>query len=257
MTKRTLEIIKSEMKASCKAFNEAMLSSDLDATNSQTVKITELEKEYASMAAKQDFEAFLSTEKPMLSALEKRYFTVCKHQDVKDNENGFITRTITGRQRPLDFVAFEDYAKSKQIEIACNNEWRYDIQKLNVLLAVRAGQELHTSIEKIKAMINTFSCNKIITKIEMGETPTSNTKLLNALQNIVNKIIYEDGKKGNFYKVRSQDVAYLNMLYLKRGKEALSVSVSKHKALTNLIMDILHGIITGKSYSVEYPTKKN
>lgn len=62
----------------------------------------------------------------------------------------------------------------------------------------------------------------------------------------------DNGKGKNTHRVNNHDVAYLLMCYTKRGKKVLSVAVAKNAYIHRLVLDVMHRIVTGKAYDLEY-----
>ena len=73
---------------------------------------------------------------------------------------------------------------------------------------------------------------------------------------IIDSMLYAEGEKGNIYKANSHDVGYLLSLYAKKGRGVLSVAAARPKYLEKLIAEILHRIVTEKSYNIEFKEKK-
>ena len=152
------------------------------------------------------------------------------------------------KEKQISLVKFEDYFKDIKINTSPSDDWRYAIQKFNQLLCIKAAKELGIKHNPIKEL---FYMNKTAKSIELGQTPTSNTTILKQLQTIINKMLYTEGEHGNIYKASSKDVAYLNMLYTKKGKTVLSIATANHEFLNCLVMDILHKIVCKKDCSLD------
>ena len=187
---------------------------------------------------------------------------VTAYNDANMEENLSSMREINGKLDETEkeyaklsmLTTFDELVKTEKIDIAPSNDWRYAIQKFNQLLCLRAAKELGVKSNPIK---KSFYMNKIAKSIEMGETPTSNTAMLKQLQFIIDKMLYTEGEHGNIYKASSKDVAYLNMLYTKKGKTILSIATAKHGFLNALVMDVLHKAVCKKDYSIECKLEKN
>ena len=101
--------------------------------------------------------------------------------------------------------------------------------------------------------------NKLAREIDLGGTPDSNTQICKQLQMVVDAIIYEDNGKGkNLYRVNNHDVAYLLMVYTQRNnKKVCSVRIAKNSYMHKLVLDVMHRILTGKVYDLEFQMTKN
>ena len=83
--------------------------------------------------------------------------------------------------------------------------------------------------------------------------PISNTQMLNMLQQVLDKIIYEDNNGKNKYQAKSQDVAWLLFTYgRKDSKGRLTLKLADHKQFRKVLADVLHRIVTGTDYKVAY-----
>lgn len=252
--KRTIAIVEQEIKDLVTAYNDANMEENLSSMREINGKLDETEKEYAKLSMLTIFDELSKTEQPMYEAIKRYSYGVIKHRDNVDKETNIATREVVYKDKQIDLVKFEDYCKEKKINIAPSNDWRYAIQKFNQLLCLRAAKELGVKSNPIK---ESFYMNKIAKSIEMGETPTSNTAMLKQLQFIIDKMLYTEGEHGNIYKASSKDVAYLNMLYTKKGKTILSIATAKHGFLNALVMDVLHKAVCKKDYSIECKLEKN
>lgn len=258
---RTLEELRTEAKSKAIAYNEALRKESMKDANSAHVALDKLVKEYAE---KKQIEVFISIkddENPMLKAITMYSYETMDWKDDRKTEkvtdtNGeekeiiSITRKIVDKDRQIDLLKLYDFCKRNGIkDVAHDDDWQYAVQKFNMLLCLRAAREL--GIDP-KSVSDSYYMADLAYTVDLGKTPDSNSALLKALQKVIDAIIYEEGKNGNNYKATSHDVAYLLMIYGKKGKKALSVSTAKHDYMRRLVMDVCHRIVTGNTYSLEY-----
>ena len=253
-TKRTIAIVEQEIKDLITAYNDANMEENLSFMREINGKLDETEKEYAKLSMLTIFRELSETDQPMYEAIKRYSYGVIKHKDNVDKETNIATREIVYKDKQIDLVKFEDYCTEKKIDTVPDKNWRYAIQKFNQLLCLRAAKELGVKTSPIK---QSFYMNKVAKEIDMGATPTSNTAMLKQLQTIIDKMLYAEGEHGNIYKATSKDVAYLNMLYTKKGKTILSIATAKHGFLNALVMDVLHKAVCKKDYSIECKLEKN
>ena len=97
---------------------------------------------------------------------------------------------------------------------------------------------------------DSYAMSEIARQFEMGKNPTSKTNLLKTLQMVVNAMI------GDGYKATSHDVNFLLSVYSKKNRKALTVSCANHRNFRGYVMEVCHRIVTGKSYELEYKTKR-
>ena len=262
MAKRNLATIEAEIKANIQAYNEAVGNEDIKAINACNVEQDKLEKEYAQLAEVKCYVDLKKMENPMLEAIKKYGFDVLKHKDVvikttsinddgEEEEVTSITRELTIKEKQIDLVKFDAHGKKT---VSVDPLWKYEMQCLNQLFCIRTAQEL-----KVPFDCKSYYMDKQAKRIEDGETPVSNTAMLEAVQKLVDMIIYEkqEDKDANKYRVNSRDVTAIIMQYTKSGKGRLGIAVAKHNYFARIIGKVLYRIVTGEQYSMEYTISKD
>lgn len=257
-TKRTLSVIEAEIKTNIRNYNEAVDNGNFTAMTEADNKQAELEKEYAQLAEVVCYANLKKMENPMLEAVKAYGFNVVGHKDVKtiekiveDGEEKTITittREATIKEKQIDLIKFDNYG-GKTVSI--NPMWKYEIQSLNQLFCIRTAQDMGVPFEPAS-----YYMDKIARRIEDGETPVSNTAMLEALQNLVDMIIFE-GEDKNKYRANSRDITAILKQYTKSGKARLGIAVAKHNYFTRIIGKVLYRIATGEQYTLEYKTSKD
>lgn len=224
-------------------------AADIEKLNAET---SELEKEYARAAHHAAALELLNNDAPMLAAAMALTFETVKHKD-KEDENGVKSRELVTAERPLDFAALESFFVERGKKFGTESTWAYKVAAFNRLLCMRTAQSIGADV---KTVAEKFATPTQARDINLGKTPTSNTQLLKQLQMIIDSMLYVEGEKGNIYKANSHDVGYLLSLYAKKGRGVLSVAAARPKYLEKLIAEILHRIVTEKSYNIEFKEKK-
>ena len=257
-TKRTLSVIESEIKETIVAYNEAMDNGNFNAMTEADSKLSELEKEYAQLAEAVCYSNLKQKENPMLAAVIAYGFNVIGHKDVKtiektveDGEEKSITvtvREITIKEKQIDLIKFDGYGGKT---VSVNPMWKYELQSLNQLFCIRTAQDMNIPFEPVS-----YFMDKMARRIEDGETPVSNTAMLEALQNLVDMIIFE-GEDKNKYRANSRDITAILKQYTKPGKARLGIAVAKHNFFARIIGKVLYRIATGEEYTLEYKTSKD
>lgn len=257
-TKRTLSVIESEIKENIIAYNEAMDNGNFNAMTEADSKQAELEKEYAQLAESVCYSNLKTQDNPMLAAVVAYGFNVIGHKDVKtiektveDGEEKTITvtvREITIKEKQIDLIKFDSYGGKT---VSVNPMWKYELQSLNQLFCIRTAQDMNVPFEPVS-----YFMDKMARRIEDGETPVSNTAMLEALQNLVDMIIFE-GEDKNKYRANSRDITAILKQYTKSGKSRLGIAVAKHNYFARIIGKVLYRIATGEQYTMEYKTSKD
>lgn len=256
--KRTLSVIESEIKANIIAYNEAIDAGNFTAMSEAETKQSELEKEYAELAEKVCYSKLKEQENPMLAAVMAYGFDVIGHKDVKtiekvveDGEEKTITiiaREMTVKEKQIDLIKFDNYGGKT---VSVDPLWKYELQSLNQLFCIRTAQDMNVPFDPAS-----YFMDKIARRIKDGETPVSNTAMLEALQHLVDMVIFE-GEDKNKYRANSRDVTAILKQYTKSGKARLGIAVAKHNFFARIIGKVLYRIVSGEQYSLEYKTSKD
>lgn len=247
--KRLAELRK-EIEGYIDDYNKAMKENDLAKAMSIEAKLRETEGEYAAEKATEVFNELAKAENPIKAAVEKHSYLVVGHR--AEREEGVITGfvLVEDKVRQIDLVKFCKHCK-------LDTKWQYLVEKFNQLLALRAANELKLGKKEIAKISDSFYMNKLAREVEMGGTPDSNTAICKQLQMIIDAVLFLDNGKGkNSVKANNHDIAYLLMCYTKRGKKKLSVAIAKNSFVHSLVMDVMHRIVTGKTYDLEYKMVK-
>ena len=227
-------------------YNEALKENDFSKATRIEQELREAETAYAEAKCVDVFSELAQSENPVKAAIAMHSYLVVSHK-VK-REEGVITgfEIIEDKVRQIDLVKFCEFCKMPTL-------WKYSVEKFNQLLALRTANELKMTKAQIKKICDSFYMSDLARQVEMGGTPDSNTAICKQLQQVFDAILFEDNGKGkNVYKVNNHDVAYLLMCYTKRGKKVLSVAVAKNAYIHRLVLDVMHRVVTGKAYDLEY-----
>ena len=249
-TLEKLNNLESIMQSLVNDYNAALEKSDLEAMASAEHDLKVNVTDYAGLAMIRFFEQVSDKEdynSTIIRAVTKLTYTTKSYKIDKEGE------TVTGMHL-TDKVVMVDLRKLCKFN-GFKKQWVHTLEKFNLLLTLRAATELGLDKTALRTINDSFYMKEKAKEIEMGKTPTSNNQICKQLQAVVDKILFvasENNPEVNTYKVNSHDVAYLLMCYTKRGKSALKVVCSKHSFVERLVTEILHRVITGKVYDVEY-----
>lgn len=209
--------------------------------------------EYTAIAREECFNALKATDDPMLEAVKVLEFATIKVVDKKEEIE------VNGGKVKIPVVKIDDTTKfidplklHKFVGgsgIGKDEKWMYMIEKLNFLMTARVCKELNTDPKELN---DSYAMKDISKSIDLGKSVTSNTNLLKSLQKVVNAMI------GDEYHALSHDVNFLNRVYCRKGKKALSVVCANHKYMRQYVMEICHRIVMNeKGYVTEFKTVKN
>lgn len=246
MTKLTKEQIIDAVNAKAQEYNAIIQDGEGSIQSLQKLdeETKELVNEYTTMAMTECFNVLLSTADPMLEAVKMVYFDSIQILDSVDEESKVVVRTIEPAQKRIDLLRLHKKGKG----IGQEKNWAYMIEKFNLLMTIKAADELNIKGLNIP---DSYAMSDISKSIDMGKTPTSKTSLLRALQAIVTAMI------GDEYKVLSHDVNYLLQVYTKpSNKKSLTVTCSNHRYMRQYIADICHRLATDGEYDINYKKAK-
>lgn len=227
-------------------YNAALKENDLAKAAHAEQELKEAEAAYAEAKCIEVFGELAKSENPVKAAVAMHSYLVVSHRPLR--EDGVVTgfEIVEDKVRQIDLVKFCEFCKLPTM-------WKYAVEKFNQLLAMRTATELKMTKAQIKKICDSFYMSDLARQVEMGGTPDSNTAICKQLQQVIDGILFEDNGKGkNVHRVNNHDVAYLLMCYTKRGKKTLSVAVAKNAYIHRLVLDVMHRVVTGKAYDLEY-----
>lgn len=250
--RKELEEYKGDVEKSIAEYNAALDENNFVKMSQAETALKAAESSYAKTKEEEVFEDLKAEENPVKAAIIKHSYNIVSHK--VNRENGEITsyELVLDKLRQIDLLKFCKYC-------SLPTAWQYKVEKFNQLLALRTANDLKLSKAKIKQISDSFYMNKLAREIDLGGTPDSNTQICKQLQMVVDAVIYEDNGKGkNLYRVNNHDVAYLLMVYTQRNnKKVCSVRIAKNSYMHKLVLDVMHRILTGKVYDLEFQMTKN
>jgi len=265
-TLEKLNDLNAKLEADVAAYNAALAKSDVEAMNAAATDAKSHASEYALQSMTQFFETVSDKEDyngTILRAITQLTYPTKGYKINKEDEK------ITG-------MVIVDRTATVDIRKLCKHNgfdkfWINYLEKFNLLLTLRAATEL-MGVDKgatkeqeqefaavLKSINDSYYMKEKAKELAMGKTPTSNNSICKQLQMVIDKILFVASEKDpavNTYKANNHDVAYLLMCYTKKGKGALKVVAAKHTYVERLIVEIIHRILTGKVYGLDYQMKK-
>ena len=246
-------------------FNESFTLDNADEAKAiradASTVIEELVSDYNKVVKIENYRSFMEDDNPMVKAIMTLTIPLFKVRTLT-NDDGVVTGMDTHDSdgnlnityKCIDLVDFDKYA---EWTLGYEKGWQYKLEKFNQLMCLKVALELGLTKANVDKIAKTFYLSKVAEKMEMGETPTSNTQALKDLQSVIDGIIYEDNGGKNKYKATSHDIAYIDHLIAKRGKSLLTVSVVNSRTTRELVTAVLHRILTNGKYSVDYRKRKS
>lgn len=214
--------------------------------------IAELSNELVKCYKVVAFEELLAEENPLISAITKLNINIKRAQLTKAEGVNVRVYSLEDSELKIDIKEFEKYSKK---QLTSNKDWHHAISKFNYLLLTYTIEKLTKSKElresKVAKVRDNYHMKEIAKAIDLGQTPTSNTQMLKQLNMIIGDIIGKDYKiGGKAVKATSHDVFWLERVYLKKGKTALTAMATNDNQLRTIITEIIHKLLTNKEYEV-------
>lgn len=260
-----------ELDAKVIAYNTEKQSETPDA-----VKLAELRKDLddsVEQMAKEKSDAvyagLMGFVNPMLEAARQYEYTVVTLKDIVDKESHEVTGVqVTERivrinpATVTEKVAQAATVKGSKIPkngVAVNGKsWMYGLERLGNMLAYRNTKDLGGSAARLKQVVDSYFLSEAAAKEKDGLNPTSNTQLIEAVQAIVDKMVFVPGKFGkNAVKVLSQDVKFLLDNIARHGKGAGVMKQNRDRILQGLLFEVCHLIVTDTPYTYAFHMKKD
>lgn len=201
---------------------------------------------------KQDVE---STEDPMRTAVKMFSYPIIKAVDknIGEAEAPVIIKEITDGMKIIDLKKLHGRIAGG---IGHNPRWYNLVEKLNLLLTIRLTTDIKAmdagDAKRIsKTIIDTFDIPVESKDIELTPDVISNTKMIKALQMIIDAMLGEDA-----FKVTSHDVKFVEWRYGKKSRNRLCITCSTTGELLESLTHVCNKLVTGGTYEAEYRKSK-
>ena len=235
--------LKSSVEEQVKVFNDAVQNGRFEESTKADKAMADTINEYTATVRDMCFEECKATDDPMLAAVKTLSYVTIGVKDEKMGDDKVPVRTVVDKERAIDLLKLDKYCGG----IGHDKEWMHVAQKMNFLLTCQKARDLGLDPQKVN---DSYAMSEIARQFEMGKNPTSKTNLLKTLQMVVTAMV------GDGYKATSHDVNFLLSVYSKKNRKALTVSCANHRNFRGYVMEVCHRIVTGKSYELEYKTKR-
>jgi len=221
-------------------------------------KIDPLAKEYKLAAEFEHYDTLAKTaidskQNAIILAVTTASYMVKVMVAEVDEATKKITKVeLDDKPARIDLAGFDRvYIKNAKKSAAADARWTYAMQKLNQLFCLYQAEQIGVSKSFIE---ETYYLKEKAKEIELGKNPTSNSKLLGAVQDVVDMLAYSKNEKtgNNTYKATSHDVGYLKSVYARvSSKNELSVSVMNDRRFMDAIVRMMKRIATNGTYGVD------
>lgn len=200
--------------------------------------LTELEVEYSVLHEKTVFDS-LGT---VVDALKLFEYDNIGH--ASERVDG-VEIGIKYADKPT-MVNLKNFSKAKEIPM----DWYYEMQALNKRLTLRVASDLGVKKAEIEKIDSSFHMHQLAADIELGKEPITDSAILKHMQKVFDFLSPMSGKMTKY------DLQYIFKGYSRVGRTALKVQCSNHKTLLKLMTHVMHRVVTGKVYSVDFKIAK-
>lgn len=232
-----------EIDENIKIYNDGFIKKDLSVMEEALAKLKELETDYAKFKENKVFKELSTVDNPVKAAILMMEYPVVKHRKVMADgvEQGIerVEKTVG-----VNLVKLCD-------RCGISTDWKHKIEKFNQLMTLKTAIEEGCKPEDVRKIQKSFYMSEQARRVEMGETPYSNTQLCKMMQSIFDEILFEDNGQGkNKYKVCTRDVKHMMNCFTKKGRKAKSVETAKTGDLIKLFVEMANRIIKNDFYTV-------
>jgi len=243
MSKTVLEQSAERLNGFVNDYNKAFLAKSFEAIKEAEENLNKELKAYKKAACDAVLYRLKGTENPVLEAVKQLTYEVFRTKMVKDDNGNDRGIELVPTDARIDLVKVCEYCELPTV-------WKYKVEKLALLLAVRAARELKIPASEIKAMNYKFKMDELARKVDMGETPDSNTQITKEIQMIMDEVLPGLGK------ANAHDAAYMWMASTRAGREAKCIKVADARMAHRLFAEVANRIVTKGRYTVDYKMVK-
>ena len=241
-TIKKLESIKQQAIVKALAYEAALSQNDNTAMNTAIAGLKEVEKEYKKESFDEFIKMIRTTENPVLTAITTLQREVLKHREIR--EEGVLTGIEL-------YITDEKVSMAKVFDrLGIANSWSALAAKLNYMYTLRAALDQGIEGEAFQKLKGNYMLAEEVKKALDGETPTSNTKMLTYLQDVLDAMIFvarDDGK--NKYRVLTKDVNALEKWHTSKDRRVIGgTDAAGDKAFDSYVTEVVHCIVTGTGY---------
>ena len=132
--------------------------------------------------------------------------------------------------------------------------WQYRTEKLAFHFILAVAKDLGFGKEALKSIEKDYRMKDVVRQQNLGKDVTTNTQLVNQLQEIVDKMVFVPDTKfpeKNAIKVTTADVNYLKNIYASAARQCGVVKVLAGKNMPTYVFNAVHQIVTGKPYEID------
>lgn len=243
MAKTILETSAERLNKFVDDYNKAFLAKSLDGMKDAEENLTKELKAYKKAAFEAVLNRLKKSDNPVLEAVKQLTYGVFRAKTVKDDNGNEAGIELVPTDARIDLVKVCEHCELSTV-------WKYKVEKLALLLALRAAKEIGIPAEEIKVMNYKFKMDELARREKMGETPASNSQITKAIQMILDEVLPGQGK------ANAHDAAFMWMASTRAGREAKCIKVADAKMAHRLFAEVANRVVTNGRYNVDYKMER-
>ena len=233
------------------AYNAALKSNDAVSIRKTESSLKDAEAEYAKQKAVEVYAECASQPNPILYAIETFTYDILGHKDEK--EDG-VTVSATLDEHKTRTIDLYRMCTSRKL----NTGWANVAQNHCLTLLLDQCTKLGFTPAQIKEISGSYALDKKARELREAKSdkskknPTSKGSMLNELQSVVDAVMDAASLPAGTYRVNNHDIEYFRSLFCRKGKKSLTLAASNHAYYRRILMDVLHRVVCGLHYGVEF-----
>lgn len=234
-----------------KAYNDALKTNDADKIRKAERTLRESEAEYAKQKAVEVYAECAKQPNPILYAIETFTYEILGHKDEK--EDGVVVSATLDEHKARTIDLYRMCVAQK-----LDTNWANVAQNHCLTLLLAQCSKLGFSQNQMKAISKSYALDKKARELREAQSdkskknPISKGSMLDELQNVVDAVMKAAGITDNKYRANNHDINYFCALFCRKGKQSLTVAASNPAYYRRILMDVLHRIVCGLQYGVEF-----
>lgn len=234
-----------------KAYNEALKSNDAGVIRKAERALRDAEAEYAKQKAVEVYAECAKQPNPIIYAITTFTYEILGHKDEK--EDG-VTVSATLDEHKTRTIDLYRMCTSQKLD----THWANVAQNHCLTLLLDQCTKLGFTAAQMKEISGSYALDKKARELREAKAdkskknPTSKSSMLSELQAVIDAVMKASGITDNKYRANNHDIAYFCALFCRKGKKSLTVAASNPAYYRRILMDVLHRIVCGLQYGVEF-----
>lgn len=242
---------KDDVVKALKAYNDALKTNDASKIRSTEHSLKEAEAEYAKQKAVEVYRECAKQPNPIIYAIKTFTYEILGHKDIK--EDGVVVSATIDEHKTRTIDLYRMCVSQK-----INTDWANVAQNHCLTLLLYQCDKLGFSKTQMQAISKAYALDKKARELREAKSdkskknPISKGSMLDELQNVVDAVMKAAGITDSAYRANNHDINYFCFLFGRKGKQSLTVAASNHAYYRRILTDVLHRIVCGLQYGVEF-----